>query len=232
MLEVQDLYVGYYQDLHILRGVHLKARVGTITAILGANGVGKSTLLKTIYGFLRPDRGTITLDGQSLIGIPPYRMVNRGLVYIPQQPGIFPDMTVEENLVMGAWSYRRDSRRIQRKLEENYERFPVLREKRRQKAGELSGGQQRMVELGRALMTDPRVLLVDEPSAGLAVTVAREVYAILARLREEGITIVLVDQDVRRALRIADYVYVLDLGRNRAEGPPMEFSDLEKAFWI
>lgn len=232
MLEVQDLYVGYYQDLHILRGVHLKARVGTITAILGANGVGKSTLLKTIYGFLRPDRGTITLDGQSLIGIPPYRMVNLGLVYIPQQPGIFPDMTVEENLVMGAWSYRRDSRRMQRKLEENYERFPVLREKRRQKAGELSGGQQRMVELGRALMTDPRVLLVDEPSAGLAVTVAREVYAILARLREEGITIVLVDQDVRRALRIADYVYVLDLGRNRAEGPPMEFSDLEKAFWI
>ena len=158
-------------------------------------------------------------------------MVELGVVYIPQQPGIFADMTVEENLQMGAWTFRRDTVRVRRALEEQYDRFPMLREKRRQKAGELSGGQQRMLEVARGLMAGPRVLLVDEPSAGLAVTIAREVYTMLARLRDEGITIVLVDQDIRRALGIADYVYVLDLGRNRAEGPPAQFGDLQKAFW-
>ncbi len=141
-------------------------------------------------------------------------------------------MTVEENLEMGGWSFRNDSGRIRAGIEENYRRFPDLWEKRRQKAGELSGGQQRMVEIGRALMTDPKLLLVDEPSAGLAKMLTAEVYKLLAGLREEGRTIVLVDQDIRQALRISDYVYVLDLGRNRYDGQAGEFTDLEKSFWV
>lgn len=231
MLEVRDLYAGYYQDLHILRGVSLTARRATITAILGANGVGKSTLLKAVYGFLPPERGSIRVEGQDLIGIPPHRMAELGIAYIPQHPGIFPDMTVAENLEMGAWPYRRDAGRRERKLKENYERFPALWEKRHQQAGQLSGGQQRMVEVGRALMTDPRLMLVDEPSAGLARLLSRTVYEMLAGLRDSGLTIVLVDQDIRQALRIADHVYVLDLGRNRYDGPAAEFTDLERTFW-
>ncbi len=232
MLEVRDLYVGYYKDLNILQGVSVTAEKGKLTAILGANGVGKSTLLKAIYGFLTPNAGEVLLDGQNLAGIPTYRRIQMGLAYVPQRPSVFPWMTVEENLELGAWTFRNDKARIRRKIEENYERFPILRERRRSRAGELSGGMQRMVELGRTLMTDPKVILVDEPTAGLAKLLTREVYELLARLRdEEGITIVLVDQDIRNALRIADYVYVLDLGRNRFDGPVEEFTDLKKAFW-
>lgn len=230
MLKVRDLSVGYYRDLLILWDVDLDARPG-ITAVLGANGVGKSTLLKAIYGFLRPHSGSIELDGVDLVGIAPHDMVNAGVSYLPQQSSVFPHMTVEENLKMGAWTFRTDTERIEAKLEENYERFPVLKEKRRYHAGLLSGGQQRMVELGRGLMTDPKVFLVDEPTAGLAKMLTAEVYELLERLREDGLIVVLVDQEIREALAIADYVYVLDLGRNRFDGPPSEFTDLEKAFW-
>ncbi len=230
MLEITDLSVGYYRDLLILRDVQVRARPG-ITAVLGANGVGKSTLLKAIFGFLRPEKGSIRLDGIELVGRSSYEMVELGISYIPQQPGIFPHMTVEENLKIGAWTFRRDRRRIAAKLEENCERFPALRERIRQRAGQLSGGQQRMVEIGRSLMTDPKLILVDEPTAGLAKMLTDEVYAMLRELRREGLTVVLVDQEIREALKIADYVYVLDLGRNRFEGPPEDFTDLEKAFW-
>ena len=142
-------------------------------------------------------------------------------------------MSVEENLELGAWLFRKDKLRVRRKIEENYERFPVLKERRKSSAGTLSGGQQRMVELGRTLMTEPKVILVDEPSAGLAKMVTDEVYRMLAGLRDnEGITLILVDQEIRQALKIADYVYVLELGRNKFEGPVKEFTDLKKAFWV
>jgi len=233
MLEVHDLYVGYYKDLHILQGVNLIARKARITAVLGANGVGKSTLLKAIYGFLPPASGELTLDGQTLKGIPTYQRIRMGLSYVTQQPSIFPWMSVEENLELGAWLFRKDKMRVRRKIEENYERFPVLKERRKSRAGTLSGGQQRMVELGRTLMTEPKVILVDEPSAGLAKMVTDEVYRMLAGLRDnEGITLILVDQEIRQALKIADYVYVLELGRNKFEGPVEEFTDLKKAFWV
>ena len=232
MLEAKDLYVGYYRDLNILQGVSVNVREGKITAVLGANGVGKSTLLKAIYGFLKPNAGDILLDGRSVVGIPTHKLINMGISYIPQLPGIFRWMSVEENLELGAWPFRGDKARIQRKLEENYERFPALADRRRSQAGELSGGMQRMVELGRALMTDPKVILVDEPTAGLAKLLAQEVYQMLVDLRDrDGMTIVLVDQQIRQALKIADYVYVLELGRNKFEGPVEEFSDLKKAFW-
>ena len=232
MLEVRDVYVGYYKDLHILQGVSIKAQKGKITTILGANGVGKSTLLKTIYGFLRPSSGDILLEGESIVGLEPYQVIERGISYLPQQPGIFPWMTVEENLEMGAWTFRNDRARIRRKIDEIYERFPLLKQRRNSKAGELSGGMQRMVEVGRALMTDPKVMLIDEPTAGLAKLLAQDVFNMLARLRdEEGMTIILVEQKIRQALKIADYVYVLELGRNKFEGPVEEFTDLTKALW-
>lgn len=232
MLEVREMYVGYYKDLHILQGVNLVARKAKVTAVLGANGVGKSTLLKAIYGFLPPASGEVTLDGGSLTGIPTHQRIRMGLSYVTQQPSIFPWMSVEENLELGAWTFRNDRARIRRKLEENYERFPVLKDRRKSRAGTLSGGQQRMVELGRTLMTEPKVILVDEPTAGLAKMLTDEVYRMLAGLRDDdSITIVLVDQEIRQALKIADYVYVLELGRNKFEGPVEEFTDLEKAFW-
>jgi len=233
MLEVREMYVGYYKDLYILQGVNLVASKAKITAVLGANGVGKSTLLKAIYGFLPAASGEVMLEGRSLSGIPTHQRIRMGLSYITQQPSVFPWMSVEENLELGAWTFRNDRGRIRRKIEENYERFPVLKYRRKSKAGMLSGGQQRMVELGRTLMTEPKVILVDEPTAGLAKMLTQEVYRMLAGLRDnDGITIVLVDQEIRQALKIADYVYVLELGRNKFEGPVEEFTDLEKAFWV
>ncbi len=233
MLEVRDLYVGYYKDLHILQGVNLIARQAKITTVLGANGVGKSTLLKAIYGFLTPASGEVRLADRILSRTPTHQRIRMGLSFITQQPSVFPWMTVEENLELGGWTFRGNKARLRSKLEENYQRFPALRDRRRSKAGELSGGQQRMVELGRTLMTEPKVILVDEPTAGLAKMLTAEVYRLLADLRDhEGITIVLVDQEIRQALKIADYVYVLELGRNKFEGPVAEFTDLEKAFWV
>ncbi len=233
MLEIRDLYVGYYRDLNIIQGVSLNAEKGKITTVLGANGVGKSTTLKAIYGFLKPNQGEILLQGQSVLGVPTHKRVNMGLAYIPQQPGIFRWMSVEENLSVGAWPFRHKRRRMKQKIEENYERFPILRDKRRQKTGELSGGQQRMVEIGRTLMTDPKVILVDEPTAGLSKMLSEEVYQMLVDLRDkESLTILLVDQEIRQALKIADYIYVLELGRNKHEGPAADFTNLEKAFWV
>ena len=232
MLEIRDLYVGYYEDLHILRGLSLKAEQGKLTTILGANGVGKSTLLKAIYGFLKPHSGQVLLNDRDVTGTATHQLINLGISYIPQQPGVFKHMTVHENLMMGAWTFQKDKKRIESKIEDNFARFPLLEEKQHEQAGNLSGGQQRMVEIGRTLMTDPQVILVDEPTAGLAKMLSEEVYRMLIDLRDrEGLTILLVDQEIREALKIADYVYVLELGRNKFEGPASDFSDLEKAFW-
>jgi branched-chain amino acid transport system ATP-binding protein len=231
-LEIKDLYVGYYKDLNILQGISLSAALGKITTVLGANGVGKSTLLKAIYGFLKPNDGEVVYEGQDIVGTPTHKIIDLGISYIPQQTGIFKWMTVEDNIRLGGWTFRRDKARVQNKVEENYERFPDLIEKRKDQAGNLSGGQQRMVEIARTLMTDPKLILVDEPTAGLAKLLSQEVYQMLVDLRDvEGLTIVLVDQEIRQALKIADYVYVLELGRNKFDGPAEEFADLEKAFW-
>ena len=233
VLELRDLYVGYYRDLNILQALNLKARRHQITAVLGANGVGKSTALKAAFGFLRPNGGDILLEGESILDVPTHQRILKGLAYIPQNPGIFKDMSVEENLELGGWTFRKDRRQVRAKIEANYERFPALRDKRRQITGELSGGQQRMVEIGRTLMSEPRMLLVDEPTAGLSKMLAAEVYEMLKTLAtRDRLTILLVDQEIRQALKIADHVYVLELGRNKFEGPADEFHDLEKAFWI
>jgi branched-chain amino acid transport system ATP-binding protein len=188
--------------------------------------------LKAIYGFLKPNAGEIYLDGRRVDGTPTFKLIDLGISYIPQQTGIFRWMTVEENIQLGGWTFRRDKHRLKQKIEENYERFPDLKDKRKQQVGELSGGQQRMVELSRTMMTDPTLILVDEPTAGLAKLLSQEVYQMLVDLRDrDGLTIILVDQEIRSALKIADYMYVLDLGRNKFDGPVEEFTDLEKAFW-
>jgi branched-chain amino acid transport system ATP-binding protein len=231
MLSVDNLHVGYNPGLHILRGVNIEAPAGRATAVLGANGVGKSTLLKAVFGMLKPAEGRILLDNAEITGTLPHRMIDLGIAYGPQQPGIFAEMSVEENVALGGWRFRRDGRRIRAKLEQNYVRFPMLKERRRNPAGVLSGGQRRMVELARVLMSDPRYLLIDEPSAGVAPIAADGVYATLKSLRDEGVGIVLVDQDITRALSIADYVYIIDLGQNRREGTPTQLGDIASAFW-
>ena len=155
------------------------------------------------------------------------------MAYIPQQPGVFKYMTVEENLELGGWTFRNDKKQVKDKIEANYERFPILKEKRKQITGELSGGQQRMVEISRTLMVEPKVLLIDEPTAGLSKMLAEEVYEMLTMLTsQENLSILIVDQEIRQALKIADYVYVLELGRNKFEGPASEFTDLKLAFWV
>ena len=233
VLELRGLDVGYYKDLNILQDLNVKARKKQITTILGANGVGKSTALKAAFGFLKPNRGDVVLENESLLDIPTHQRILKGLAYIPQQPGVFKDRTVEENLQLGGWTFRKDKQQVRDKIEANYERFPVLREKRKQITGELSGGQQRMVEISRTLMAEPKVLLVDEPTAGLSKMLAEEVYEMLKMLvTVDELTILLVDQEIRQALKIADYVYVLELGRNKFEGPAQQFTDLEKAFWV
>jgi len=233
VLELRGLDVGYYKDLNILQDLNVKARKKQITTILGANGVGKSTALKAAFGFLKPNRGDVVLENESLLDIPTHQRILKGLAYIPQQPGVFKDMTVEENLQLGGWTFRKDKQQVREKIKANYERFPVLREKHKQITGELSGGQQRMVEISRTLMAEPKVLLVDEPTAGLSKMLAEEVYEMLKMLvTVDELTILLVDQEIRQALKIADYVYVLELGRNKFEGPAQQFTDLEKAFWV
>ena len=175
----------------------------------------------------------MVFENESILDIPTHQRILKGLAYIPQQPGVFKDMTVEENLQLGGWTFRKDKQQVRDKIEANYERFPVLRDKRKQITGELSGGQQRMVEISRTLMAEPKVLLVDEPTAGLSKMLAEEVYKMLKMLvTVDELTILLVDQEIRQALKIADYVYVLELGRNKFEGPAQQFTDLEKAFWV
>ena len=233
MLELRGLDVGYYKDLNILQDLNVKVRQKQITTILGANGVGKSTALKAAFGFLKPNRGDVVLENESILDIPTHQRILKGLAYIPQQPGVFKDMTVEENLQLGGWTFRKDKQQVRDKIYANYERFPVLREKRKQITGELSGGQQRMVEISRTLMAEPKVLLVDEPTAGLSKMLSEEVYEMLKMLvMVDELTILLVDQEIRQALKIADYVYVLEQGKNKFEGPAQQFTDLEKAFWV
>jgi branched-chain amino acid transport system ATP-binding protein len=228
MLQVKGVYAGYYRDINILQGVDITAQEAKLTSIIGTNGVGKSTLLKTIYGFLKPNKGAILWHEQDITGADPYKMPKMGLTYIPQRRNVFPEMTVEENMRLGAWTFRGEKEHIRKRLEENYDRFPILRERKKQKAGNFSGGQQRMVELGRAMMIDPKLMLVDEPTAGLAPLVSIEIYDKLVELKGEGITILLVDQNIKQAIEVSDYVYALALGKNMTEGPRAEFDNLKE----
>jgi branched-chain amino acid transport system ATP-binding protein len=217
-LEVKDLHAAYQRDLFILRGLDLGVEEGTITIVIGPNGSGKSTLLKSIAGILKPRQGTVTLVGQEITGIELDEIIQRGISYIPQDRAVFPQMTVTENLELGCWSFRRDRARVRERIAWALERFPALTGKRRLLAGTLSGGLQRILDIAKSLLSNPSLLLVDEPTVGLSPLVAQTIYFELQALKEEGRTILLVDQDVRSAMKIADYVYVLDLGKVQVNG--------------
>ena len=223
-LEVRDVVSGYTREVPILKGVDLIARDGLVTVIIGPNGAGKSTLLRTIYGYLHPTRGDVFHDGRSIKGLAPERMLGEGIAYLLQGHSVFPKMSVEENLELGGWMFKRDRARMRQAFEEVYARFPRLKERRRLNAGALSGGEQRMLEIARLTMTGPKTLLLDEPSVGLMPKLVDFVYEEIAKLKEEKFTIVVVDQNVKKSIEIADYVYVLNLGENSHHGPQHDFA--------
>jgi ABC-type branched-subunit amino acid transport system ATPase component len=225
MLEVTGLRAGYLPGVEILSGLSLVAAKGAVTLVIGPNGAGKSTLLRTIFGLLKPTAGRILIAGADVAGLGPSRLKAAGVSYITQDINSFPQLTVEENLLMGAWTFRRDRTRLARQLERIYALFPVLQEKRRARAGTLSGGQGRMLSVGRELMTAPRLLLIDEPTVGLAPNLVPQVYTTLAAARSAtGAAILLVEQNVEQALPLADHLYLLNLGQVKAEGPGRNFN--------
>ena len=220
LLELRDVHAGY-GAYDVLRGLSLRVNAGEIVAIIGPNGAGKSTVFKTIYGFLRPRKGDVVLAGESITGCAPETMCHRGLTYVPQGRSVFPHMTVWENLELGAF-VRPDGAAVARDLDRLATQFPVLREKRSRLAGSLSGGEQQVVELARGLMLAPRLMLIDEPSIGLAPKFVEQTFRTIARLHDLGTTILIVEQNARRVLEIADRAYVIELGRSRLEGTGRE----------
>jgi branched-chain amino acid transport system ATP-binding protein len=222
-LHVANVVAGYTPGHPILRGVNLKAVPGRITVILGPNGAGKSTLLKAISGFLPPEEGTVRLGDAEIGALPPHRHIEHGIALLPQGRSVFPELSVIENIELGGWTMRSDRKRLREAVEAMLVRYPHLRPLQDRAAGSLSGGQQRAVEIARLLVPNPSVLLIDEPSVGLSPIVAHQVYQELLAFRNEGRTILLVDQDVRAAIGVADYIYVLNSGRNDIEGDRAAF---------
>jgi len=217
-LDARNLVAGYRPGIDILRGVSVEATRGHIRCVLGPNGTGKSTLLKVLFGFLPAREGEIRLDGQLLRSAGPHEMGRHGVVYLPQRPSIFPYLTVEVNLRLGAWRYRGERGRVEDLVGRACEQFPVLRDRRGQAAGTLSGGQQRQLEIARSLMHDPALFLIDEPTAGVEPRVAALIYEMIKGLAAQGKAVLLVDQNIKRALEIADYVYVMRTGTVLSEG--------------
>jgi branched-chain amino acid transport system ATP-binding protein len=210
MLELKRVN-SFYGRIHVLRDVSLRVGAGQIVTLLGANGAGKTTTLRTIVGLNRSSGNDIRFEGEPIGAVAPYRVVERGIAMVPERREIFPDMTVLENLELGAYR-RRDARGIAQDLERVYAMFPVLAERRGQAGGTLSGGQQQMLAVGRALMSRPRLLMLDEPTLGLAPRLVGEIFATLARLHREGLTILLIEQNANQALAISDYAYILENG--------------------
>jgi branched-chain amino acid transport system ATP-binding protein len=210
MLNVQDLHV-YYGSIHAIKGVSFEVKEGEIVTLIGANGAGKSTTLNTISGLLKPAEGTIEFLGESLLGIPAHKVVNKGMALCPEGRRIFQHLTVRENLEMGAYS--RPASEVDESIESVYELFPRLKERYRQVAGTLSGGEQQMLAMGRALMSKPRLMMLDEPSMGLAPILVDQIFEIIENMNKKGTTILLVEQNAQMALSVADRAYVLETGR-------------------
>lgn len=221
ILEVQDLHV-YYGHVHALKGVSFHVRPGEIVALLGANGAGKSTTLRAISGLVRPRQGDIRWQGRSLRNVPAHAIVSLGVSHAPEGRKVFSTLTVEENLNLGAYTRRRDRDEVARNKERVFALFPRLAERRHQLAGTLSGGEQQMLAIGRALMSSPRLLLLDEPSLGLAPLLVRAIFQTIREINQQGVTILLVEQNVRAALQLAHRAYVLETGRLALEGAAEE----------
>jgi ABC-type branched-subunit amino acid transport system ATPase component len=216
LLRAEQITAGYGK-IDILHDVSLEVREGEIVSIIGPNGAGKSTAFKSIVGLVRPRLGHVRFTGDDITGLRPDLVLRRGLAYVPQGRIVFPQMTVLENLEMGAY-IERDSTKVAAALARVHAMFPVLRERRKQKAGTMSGGEQQMVAIARALMTHPRLILLDEPSLGLAPKFVTLIFDKLVEMKQAGFTLMVVEQNAARALAIADHAYVLELGRNRFEG--------------
>jgi branched-chain amino acid transport system ATP-binding protein len=225
MLEVSDI-VTAYGKIEALKGVSLHIESGKITCLLGPNGAGKTTLMMTIAGILQPRRGSIRLDGAELAGQSPARIVSRGVALVPENRLVFPQMSVNENLLAGAYQ-RRDRAGINTDIERMYARFSRLKERREQMAGTLSGGEQQMLAVARGLMSRPRVLLMDEPSLGLAPLIVAEIFNIIAELNRDGTTIFLVEQNAHMALQVAHHFYLLELGKVTFSGAPGQLAEDE-----
>ena len=223
MLDIQDLATAYGQ-IQALKGVSLQARAGEVTCMLGPNGAGKTTLMMSLAGILRPQRGSIRFEGEELLGKSPAEIVARGLALVPENRLVFPALTVRENLLAGAFS-RRDRGQIARDVEHQFSRFPRLRERMSQLAGTLSGGEQQMLAVARALMSRPRLLLMDEPSVGLAPKVVAEIFQIIRTLHAEGTSIFLVEQNAHMALKVAQHFYLMEQGRVSFSGTPGQLAE-------
>jgi branched-chain amino acid transport system ATP-binding protein len=220
MLEVREIYVAY-GPIKALKGVSMQVTEGEVVTVIGANGAGKSTFLKTLAGILKPRKGEILFEGASVGGNSSARMVKSGVAMVPEGRHIFPQMTVRENLNLGAY-YRRDHAGVRDDMERIFDLFPILRERISQHGGSLSGGQQQMLAIGRALMSRPRLLMLDEPSLGLAPSIVQQLGRLIADLNRTGTTILLVEQNARMALRLADRAYVLANGRVAQQGTGAE----------
>ena len=219
LLKVDDIHV-YYGSIHAVKGVSFEVNEGEIVTLIGANGAGKSTVLNTVSGLLHPRTGSVSFEGKDLKGVPAHKVVQHGLAQVPEGRRVFLQMTVEENLEMGAFTQPNST--IEPGLADVYERFPRLKERCRQIAGTLSGGEQQMLAMGRALMSRPKLLMLDEPSMGLAPILVDQIFAIIKELHAAGTTILLVEQNARAALSVADRGYVLETGKIVATGTGKE----------
>jgi branched-chain amino acid transport system ATP-binding protein len=226
ILEMRHVDAGY-GEIEVLKDISIHAQQGQIVSILGANGAGKSTLLKTLFGIVKPTEGQVLFEGTDISQAASIERLERGISYVPEGRSNFPAMTVQENMEMGAYT-RNDPQQIVEDIESLCERFPILKEKRHTAAGNLSGGQQQMLEIAIALMLQPKILLIDEPTLGLAPILVTEVFDELRRINDSGTTIVLVEQNAKRALEISDHAFVLELGVVRFEGPAAELAQNEE----
>ncbi|MCS7241488.1 ABC transporter ATP-binding protein [Candidatus Caldatribacterium sp.] len=226
MLRLEKVTVKY-GVIPAVQELNLEVRRGQIVALLGANGAGKTTTLKTVVGVLKPAHGRILYDGKDITTLPAPQRVRMGICLVPEGRGIFGRLTVRENLLLGAY-HRKDQKEVVKDLEEVYRLFPRLKEREHQIAGTLSGGEQQMLAIGRGLMSRPKLMLLDEPSLGLAPLIVRELYALIRSIRERGVTILLVEQSAPMAIGIADYVYVLETGTVKISGTPEDVESLEE----
>jgi neutral amino acid transport system ATP-binding protein len=215
LLQVEDVYAGYVKDLDILQGVNFRIEPGELVVVIGPNGAGKSTLAKTIFGLLTPYRGTIVFQNKSITGLKPNQIVRRGMCYVPQIANVFPSLTIEENLEMGAFIRSGSLKALKNQV---FALFPRLVERSQQKAGTLSGGERQQLAIGRALMLQPDLLILDEPSAALSPQLVNSVFELIQQINRGGTAIILVEQNAHKALAIADRGYVLEAGRDRLEG--------------
>ncbi len=216
MLELRKVDAGY-GSFQALFGIDLEVKAGEAVGVVGPNGAGKTTLMRIISGLLRPRAGTITMQGVDVLATPAHRIVGLGIAHVPENRRLFPGLTVEDNLKMGAF-IREARAKHDRRLEIVFELFPRLKERRHQMAGTMSGGEQQMCAIGRALMSDPKLLLLDEPSAGLAPVVVQQVFELVRRIRESGLTVLIVEQNVQQVLHVVDRAYLLEAGTIRASG--------------